>query len=323
MNENIKFKDVIAARKIIYDHIKPTPLRYYAELSDYLGFNSYIKHENHLPTNSFKIRGGINLLKHLSKTNIKGVITASRGNHGQSLAYSSMLENIKCKIVVPYGNNPEKNVAIKSFNAELIEYGNDFDEAREYSEKLVTNKFLYIHPCNEPKLIAGVATQTLEILTDLPEVDTIILPLGGGTEVAGAIIVAKKLKPEVEIIGVQAELAPAYYLSWKTGNIVKTKSANTIADGLATKMPYELPSSIIMGNINEIITVTEDEIKRSIIKLYQTTHNLAEGAGAASLAAGNKIKHKLKNKNVVMILSGGNLDLKTFKSILNTNKNEF
>ena len=323
MNNNIKFEDVLLAKKVIYKHIKPTPLRHYAELSDHLGFNGYIKHENHLPTNSFKIRGGINLLTHLSKKNIKGVITASRGNHGQSLAYSSMLEGINCKIVVPYGNNPEKNAAIKSFNAELIEYGNDFDEARTYSEKLVTNNFLYVHPCNEPKLIAGVATQTLEILDDLPEVDTILLPLGGGTEVAGAIIVVKHLNPEIKIIGVQAELAPAYYLSWKNNSIIHTKSADTIADGLATKMPYELPSSIIMENINEIITVTEDEIKQSIIKLYKTTHNLAEGAGAVSLAAGNKIKHKLKDKNVVMILSGGNLDLETFKSILNTNKNIF
>ena len=315
---SVTFHGIIAARKVVSRFLKSTPLTHYPELSEKLGFQANIKHENHLPTGSFKVRGGINFMSNLPTEQKKqGVVTATRGNHGQSIAFAAAQFGVKATIVVPHGNNPEKNSAMRAFGAELIEHGNDFDEALQLCETLQAERGLYyVHPCMEPALIHGVGTYSLEIFESLPDVHTIIVPIGGGSGVCGAITVAKAINPNVKIIGVQAENAPAIYRSWKAGEHIETDSCNTIADGLATRVPFKLPFSIIKEGIHDIVTVSEEEIRAGIRSALRHTHNLAEGAGVAALAAAKKLKDKLAGQNVAMIMSGGNLDMDTLKEVL-------
>lgn len=314
----VSFHGILSAKQIVYKYLNPTPLRYYHELSDRLGFESYIKHENHLPTRSFKVRGGINYMSNLSAAHKKsGVVTVTRGNHGQSIAYAAAHFGVKATIIVPFGNNKEKNTAMQAFGAELIEHGKDFDGARELCTSLQEERGLhYIHPCMEPALVNGVGTYSLEIFEELPNLDTLIVPIGGGSGICGAITVAKAINPKVNIIGVQAENAPAVYRSWKTGKLVETDSSDTIADGLATRVPFPMPFSIIKDGVHDIILVSEDELKEAILLALRYTHNLAEGAGVAALAAGLKISDRLKGQNVVMIMSGGNIDLTLLRRVL-------
>ena len=296
-----KFQDIIAARKTVARFLKSTPLIHYPELSERLGFQAYIKHENHNPTGSFKVRGGLNFMHHLPQIQReKGVITATRGNHGQSIAYAAAQFGVNATVVVPYGNNPEKNSAMQAFGAELIEHGADFDEALVLSEKLQAERGLYyVHPCMEPALFHGVGTYSLEIFESLPNVDAIIVPIGGGSGSCGAITVAKAINSDVKIIGVQ-----------------ETDSCNTIADGLATRVPFSLPFSIIKKGIHDMVLLSEAEIVDGIRLALRWTHNLAEGAGAAPLAAAHKLTAELAGKNVVMVMSGANLDTETLKKVL-------
>lgn len=316
--KSVTFHGIVAARQIVNQYLQPTPLRNYPELSEKLGFRAYIKHENHLPTGSFKVRGGINFIHNLpTKQRKQGVVTATRGNHGQSIAFAAAQFGVKATIVVPHGNNPEKNSAMRAFGAELIEHGKDFDEARELCETLQAERgFYYIHPCMEPELVHGVGTYSLEIFESLPNVHTIIVPIGGGSGVCGAITVAKAINPNVKIIGVQAENAPAIYRSWKAGEHVETDSCDTIADGLATRVPFPIPFSIIKEGIHDIVTVSEEEIRVGIRSALRWTHNLTEGAGVAALAAAFKLVDSLVGQNVAIIMSGGNLDTETLKEVL-------
>ena len=314
----LKFQDIIAARKVVAGFLKQTPLIHYPELSERLGFQAYIKHENHHPTGSFKVRGGLNFMHHLPQAQReKGVLTATRGNHGQSIAYAATQFGVKATVVVPHGNNPEKNSAMRAFGAELIEHGNDFDEALALCETLQAERGLYyVHPCMEPGLFHGVGTYSLEIFESLPNVDAIIVPIGGGSGCCGAITVAKAINPKVKVIGVQAENAPAIYRSWKTGQRVETDSCDTIADGLATRVPFSLPFSIIKKGIHDMVLLSEEELKEGIRLALRWTHNLAEGAGASPIAAAHKLTDTLAGKNVVMVMSGGNLDTETLKKVL-------
>lgn len=316
--KTITLQDIIAARKVVARFLKQTPLIHYPELSDHLGFQAYIKHENHHPTGSFKVRGGLNFMHHLPQAQRKkGVITATRGNHGQSIAYASAQFGVKATVVVPHGNNPEKNSAMRAYGAELIEHGADFDEALELCEKLQVERGLYyVHPCMELGLFHGVGTYSLEIFESLPNVDAIIVPIGGGSGSCGAITVSKAINPNVKVIGVQAENAPAIYRSWKTGERVVTDSCDTIADGLATRSPFPLPLSILREGIHDMVLLSEAELVEGIRMALRWTHNLAEGAGASPLAAACKLTDRLAGKNVVMVMSGGNLDTETLKSVL-------
>ena len=247
----------------------------------------------------------------------RGVITATRGNHGGSIAYAAKQFGVHATIVVPHGNNPEKNSAMRAFGAELIEHGVDFDESRELCEKLQAERGLYyVHPANEPPLIHGVGTYSLEIFEDLPDVDTIIVPIGAGSGACGAITVAKAINPNVKVIGVQAENAPSVYRSWKAGQKVETDSANTVADGLATRVTFDLPFSILKGGISQMLLVSEAEIRKAIRMALRYTHNLIEGAAAAPIAAACKLKAELADQNVVMIMSGANLDTETLRWVL-------
>ncbi len=317
LRSEISIEGVYAAREIIGQYLPRTPLIRHPLLVESVGCEVYVKHENHLPTGSFKIRGGLNLMAQLSEDDRKrGVVTATRGNHGQSIAMASSIHGVRCVVVVPHENNPEKNAAMRAYGAELVEHGGDFDEAREYAEGLVDAQGLrYVHSANEPQLIHGVGTYTLEILEDLSETDVLVVPVGGGSAISGAITVCAALKPGVEIVGVQAEQAPSIYESWRSQRHVTTKSADTFADGLATRVPFALTLDIIREGVTEMVLVSEQEMREMVVTIIGTTHNLAEGAGAAALAAVKKLGSRWAGKRVVAVLSGGNLDTAVLRSL--------
>jgi threonine dehydratase len=317
MSMDISLARVEDAKKVVYRYMRPTPLIHYPLLSQEMGLQAYIKHENHTPIGAFKIRGGLYLMSQLARQGIPGVITATRGNHGQSVALAAHWHGVLATVVVPQGNNPEKNALMRAQGAVVLEHGKDFDEARALVEQLQQEQGLYyVHPANEPMLINGVGTYWLEVYEDLPTLDVALVPVGGGSGVCAAITVLKALRPTVRIIGVQAENAPVVYQSWKSRQLCATDSAHTFADGLATRVAFELPFRIMQEGLDDMVLVSEEEIRQAIIRLLRTTHNLAEGAGAAPVAAAWKLRHTLQGQNVVMVLSGGNIDLATLQWVL-------
>jgi threonine dehydratase len=310
--------DVYAAQKTISKYLPRTPLLHSLSLSRQLGCDAYVKLENTLPTGAFKVRGGINLIANLSNEEKRhGVIAASTGNHAQSIAYAASLFGVKAIIAMPVGANPNKVEATKGFGATVEFHGKDFDEARVWVEEEAKRKgYRYVHSANEPLLIAGAGTLYLEILQELPDVDVIVVPIGGGSGAAAACVVVKTLKPNVRVIGVQAENAPAVYQSWKNGRLMEANSADTFAEGLATRVAFKMTFDILRRMIDDICLVSEEEMKRAILTLLDTTHQLAEGAGAASTAAAFKLREQLKGKKVALPLTGGNLTLKNLQAIL-------
>ena len=303
-------RDVYRAKKIISQYLPRTPLHYSAGLSQYLGAEVYLKHEEHLPLGAFKGRGGINLLAQLSlEERSRGVITASTGNHGQSIASACRVFGARAIIAVPEEANPLKVAAMRALGAELIFHGANYDEAREHAQRLAEEAgYRYVHPSNEPLLIAGVATQTLEVIEDLPEVEAILVPFGGGSGVAGACIVAKAVDPAIQVYAVQSQAAPAGYLSWKQGQLVPAP-VETFAEGVATGVGYQLPQAIIRHLLEDFVLVSDDEIRWAMGLLIEQAHTLAEGAGATATAGAVKVRERLKGKNVVIVVSGGNLTL--------------
>ncbi|MGA2971757.1 MAG: threonine/serine dehydratase [Candidatus Bathyarchaeia archaeon] len=311
-------RDVYAARKVINTYLKPTPLFYSRHLSKLLGCQLYLKLENLQPTRSFKIRGGINYMERMKQQAAdRVVITASTGNHAQSIAYAGSLFGIEVKIVMPAGVPEMKVEAIKELGAEVITYGNYYDEAREYAEKLATQKgYLYVHGSNEPLLHEGVATMHLEIIEEQPGIDVVINPIGGGSGASGACIVYKTLDPRITVIGVQAEGAPAFYNSWKEGVIKQTDRVNTAAEGLATAKAYELPFKILRKELDDVILVSDDEMQRAVRTIFSATGQVAELSGAASTAAAFKIRDRLAGKKVALLVSGGNIQPEQLAQIL-------
>jgi threonine dehydratase len=312
------YADVLAAEPIVHRYLHPTPLYEWPALSARLGCRYYLKHENHTPTTAFKVRGGINLISHLSDDEKRrGIIGCTTGNHGQSLAYAARLFGVRCVLVVPANNNPDKVAAMKALGAELVEHGKDYDEAREYCEMIRHREGLrYVHSANEPHLIAGVGTYALEIFDELPEPDVIIVPIGLGSGICGTALVAAARRPSTQIVGVQSELAPAVTLSWRQGKMVETDTPRTFAEGMATRVGAEMTLELMRKYVHDIVLVTDDELRQAIRLLLQVTHNLPEGAGAASTAAACKLRERLAGKTVVGVLSGGNLDLRELKRIL-------
>ena len=310
-------RDVIRAREVIGHHLVPTPLYHYPSLDGLLGCTTYVKHENHQPIGSFKVRGGINLIASMSEAERqRGVITASTGNHGQSIAYAARLFEVEARVVVPEGANPGKVEAIRNFGAEVIFHGRDFDDARFYTEQQAEeHNYRYIHSANEPLLIAGVGTYAVEILEVQPKIETIIVPVGGGSGASGVAIVAKASDERIEVIGVQSEKAPAAYLSWKQDRPVEAEM-ETFAEGLATRVSFELTQTILRDLLDDFILVSDHDLKRAIVQLLDKTHNLAEGAGAASLAAALKLSARLAGRKVALILSGGNLSVEKLRDAI-------
>jgi threonine dehydratase len=299
--------DVLEARRRIAPYLRPTALYDYPALSGLLQAEVFVKHENHQPTGAFKVRGGINLVSQLTPAEREqGVIASSTGNHGQSIAYAARLFDVKAAICVPEEANPVKVAAIRNFGAEVIHYGRDFDDAREHAEQLANERGCrYIHSGNEPLLIAGVATETLEILEQEPRVDTIIVPVGGGSGAAGACIAAKALSPSVRIVGVQSEAAPAAWRSWREHRLVEDEMG-TFAEGLATRTAFELPQLILRRWLDDFVLVGDDEIRAAQRLMIETTRNLIEAAGAAPLAAALRLREQLTSRRVALIASGGN-----------------
>jgi len=309
--------DVLKARQVIVPYLQPTPLYHYHGLSQLLGAKVYVKHENHQSVGAFKVRGGVNLLANLSaEERQRGVITASSGNHGQSIAFASRLFGVRATIMLPENANPVKVEAIRSMNAEIVFHGRDFDAAREFAElQAQKTGARFISSGDEPLLIAGVGTYALEIIESLPEVETLIVPVGGGSGVSGCCIVAKTINPNIRVIGVQAEKAPSAYLSWKAGQRVEAKM-ETFAEGLQTRAPFALPQSIMRELLDDFILVSEDEMREAMRLLIEHTRNLPEAAGAASLAAALKLKTSLGGKHVALVMSGGNITLSQLREIL-------
>ena len=314
--ERPTFNDVLEARSIIEKYIPRTPLYSYPQLNQLLDAKVYVKHENYLPTRAFKTRGGINLISHLNREQKeRGVVTASTGNHALSIAYASDLFGVPVTIVMPEKSNPTKVKAIKSLGVNIIFFGRIFDESKDYAEKLAGEKRArFIHPANEPYLIAGVATYALEILEDCPSMDVIVVPVGGGSGASGCCLVKEAVNPELQIIGVQAEKAPAAYLSWKNKKIIKDKM-ETAAEGLATEIGYELTQEILQDFLTDFILVSEKEMVQAILIYIELVRNLAEEAGASPLAAALKIKERIKGKNVALVLTGSNISMERLKQI--------
>ena len=310
--------DVLAARERIAPYLKPTALHRYPALDELVGTETWVKHENHQPICAFKIRGGINLVAQFSKDERhRGVITASTGNHGQSIAYAARLFGVKAIICVPEGANPVKVKSIHGLGAEIVTHGRDFDEAREHCEQLAAaHGYRYIHSGNEPHLIAGVATEALEILEAQPDIDVIVVPVGGGSGASGTCTAAKAMKPKICVIGVQSAEAPAAYRSWKERRLVTDRMA-TIAEGLATRTAFELPQRILWEKLDDFVLVPDAEIRTAVRLMIETTRNLAEPAGAAPLAAALRLKEELRGKRVALILSGSNITPTQLRDLLN------
>jgi len=311
------FTDVLQARRQIGPYLRPTLLYNYPALSELVGCGLWVKHENHLPTGAFKVRGGVNLCSQLSEDERRrGVIAASTGNHGQSVAYGAQLFGMQARICVPEGANPAKVESMRNLGAEIIVHGRDFDEAREHCEALATkNNYRYVHSGDEPLLIAGVATAALEVLEMQPNIQVFVVPVGGGSGAAGACIVAKTVNPSIEIIGVQSEAAPAAYRSWKAHQSLEDQM-NTWAEGLQTRTAFALPQQILWNRLDDFILVSDDEIRAATRLMIEKTRNLVEGASAAGMAAALKIKDRLAGRRVALMCSGGNLSLKQLREVL-------
>lgn len=301
-------RDVYRARQTIAPYFQRTPLHYSMGLSEFLQAEVYLKHEEHLPLGAFKSRGGINLFSNLSPDERqRGIITSSTGNHGQSIASAGREFGVRVLIGLPENANPVKVAAMRSLGAELIFHGESFDDAREYCERLAREEgYRYVHAVNEPLLIAGVGTASLEIIEDLPEVDVMMLPLGGGSGISGACIVAKAIDPSIQVYAVQSDAAPAAFESWKKGEIVEAPMS-TFAEGIATKAGYELPQKIMSELLDDFLLVGDDDIRRAIGLLVEKAHTLAEPAGATALAGAVKHADRLQGKKVSITISGANI----------------
>jgi threonine dehydratase len=315
--------DVLEARRRISRYLRPTPLYSYASLGELLGAEVFVKHENHQPIGAFKVRGGINLISQLSPPEReRGVIAASTGNHGQSIAYAARLFGVRATICVPEAANPIKVASMRGLGAELVVEGRDFDEAREHCERLANEHgYRYVHSGNEPLLIAGVATETLEILEEQPQTEVIVVPVGGGSGAAGACIVAKAVNPGIRVIGVQSQAAPAAYRSWRERRLVEDRM-QTFAEGLATRTAFELPQRILWQWLDEFILVGDDEIRAAQALMIEATRNLIEAAGAAPLAAALRLRQQLASKRIALIASGGNATREQLLNVLSSPGND-
>ena len=300
--------DVFAARLRIAPYLRPTPLYRYPALDVMTGAEVWVKHENHQPVGAFKVRGGVNLVSQLTADERRrGVIAASTGNHGQSVAYAADLFGVRAVICMPEQANPVKVESMRALGAEVLFYGRDFDEAREYCQKqATTHGYRYIHSGNEPSLIAGVATYALEILLAAPDTEVIVAPVGGGSGAAGTCVVANAVRPSVKVIGVQSEAAPAAYRSWQAGTLVED-TTGTFAEGLATRTAFALPQRILRELLDDFVLVSEDALRSATRLMIEKTRNLVEPAGAAALAAVLSAPGRFAGRKVAIVCSGGNI----------------
>jgi threonine dehydratase len=300
--------DVLAARERISPYLRPTPLYRYPALDTLTGAQLWVKHENHQPIGAFKVRGGINLVSQLSpQDRRRGVATASTGNHGQSIAYAANLFDVRAMVFVPENANEVKVESMRALGADVVFHGRDFDDAREYCEKQASEHgYRYVHSANEPDLIAGVATYSLEILAELADTEVIVVPVGGGSGAAGACIVANAVRPSIEVIGVQSDDAPAAFKSWQAGELVED-SMHTFAEGLATRTAFDLPQRILGQLLNDFVLVSDAAMAQATRTMIEKTRNLVEPAGAAALAAVLADPDRFAGRKVAVVCTGGNI----------------
>ena len=306
------------AAEIVHRSVPPTPAHCWPLLCERLGTETWVKHENHTPIGAFKVRGGLIFCSELKarEPDCPGIVTATRGNHGQSIAFAARAQSLRAVVLVPHGNSVEKNAAMRAFGAELIEHGEDFQEAREYAGAMAEKEGLHFTGPFEEPLVRGVASYPLEFFRAQPELDTVYVPIGMGSGICATIAVRDALGLKTRIVGVVAEQAAAYALSFEAGEPVSTNSADTLADGLACRVPDPDALAIIRKGVERIVRLSEEEIRAAMRAYYTDTHNLAEGAGAAPLAAALQEKEKLGGQRVGLMLTGGNVDARVFREIL-------
>jgi threonine dehydratase len=311
------------AHQVVGAAMPPTPAHAWALLAQRLGADVVVKHENHTPIGAFKVRGGLVYVERLQRERpqTSGIISATRGNHGQSLAFAARRFGVPVTIYVPHGNSVEKNQAMRALGAHLVEHGEDFQAAREECERHAEREGLELVPSFHMDLVMGVATYALELLRAAPDLDVLYVPIGQGSGICGCILARDLLGLKTEIVGVQSMEAPSYALSFAAGTVVKTNSSNTLADGMATRVPDPEALAIIRKGASHIVQVTDDEIGDAVRAYWTDTHNLAEGAGAAALAAALQEKAKLRGRRVGLILSGGNIDFDLFQKWIARNEN--
>ncbi len=307
-----------SSAELVYENMLPTPQFSWPLINKTVGTEVWVKHENHTPTGAFKVRGGITFMDWLKRTqpDIKGIVTATRGNHGQSQSRAATLAGLKAKIVVPEGNSIEKNAAMEAFGAELVIAGKDFDVSKGIATDLAETENLFLVPPFHKHIGIGVSTYALELFTNVPDIDTVYVPIGCGSGICGLITTRDLLGLRTEIVGVVSTEAQAAKLSVESGTIVETESADTFADGMAVRVIIPEAFEVYSVGAERVIAVSDDEVADAIRLYYQQTHNLAEGAGAAALAALMQEKSKMSGKKVAVILSGGNIDTDMFVSVM-------
>ncbi len=310
--------DLEAAARLVYRHMPPTPQYTWPLLAKRAGCEVWVKHENHTPTGAFKARGGFVYMDGLIKREptVTGVVSATRGNHGQSIALAARKSGLRAVIYVPHGNSIEKNAAMRAFGAELVEHGRDFDEAKAEATRIASDLGLHAVPSFHPDLVKGVATYALELFRAAGELDAVYVPIGLGSGICGLITVRDLLGLKTEIIGVVSENAAAYAISVETGKLTVTNSAATFADGMAVRAPDPVALAIISKGVSRVIRLSDDDVAAAIRAYYEDTHNLAEGAGAAPLAGLLKERDRMVGKRVGVILCGGNIDRSQFAKVL-------
>lgn len=317
---SVTLDDIRAARIRLAPLLSPTPLRTYRELDDAVGHavRIYVKHENFNPTGSFKVRNGLSFMTALpDESRARGVVAATRGNHGLGLAYAGRAFGVHTTLVVPIGNNPEKNSGMRALGARLIEEGRDYDESVVVADRIVKEEGATLaHSTNNPQIIAGAGTLSLEIIEQEPQIDAMVIAIGGGSQAVGALTVFAGLKPDAEVYGVQAVGASAAYEAWLARKPVETESADTIADGLATRSTYEMTFPTLRDGLAGFITVTDAEIADAMRLLLRTTHSMVEPAGAAGLAGLRKLAPELQGQRVGIVLSGANVDSSMLRRVL-------
>ena len=307
-------QEIEAAAEVVYRHMPPTPQYAWPLLCEDAGAEVWLKHENHTPIGAFKIRGGLVYFSQIGKP--KGVITATRGNHGQSVALCAQRYGIASTIVVPRGNSVEKNAAMRAFGARLIEHGHDFQAAKEHAERLAEEEGMHMVPSFHRLLVAGVATGSVELFRAVPDLQTVYVPIGQGSGICGAAAVRNALGSRAEIVGVVSTQARAYAASFLEGKPVDVEATTRIADGMAVRRADPEALEIICREVDRIVEVSDEEVAAAIAAIFQGTHNCAEGAGAAAFAAIRKERQRLPGRKVAAVLSGGNIDRPLFAAIL-------
>ena len=316
---DVHFDDIVAARKLLARSLTPTPLVTHPLLSQRLGAEVHVKLENAVPLGSFKLRGGLNFVASLSSAErARGLVTATRGNHGLSLAFAAQKHGVECTVFVPVGNNPDKNQAIAARGARVIVIGHDFDSAWQAAKEHAAKSGAFaVHPTIQPQLVAGYGSVALEMLDQVSQpLDTVFIPIGGGSLAAAMGLVFKALSPHTRVIGVQSAAAPAIARAWRTGEMKAIPVGETIADGLAARVPSPKTVQVLRQMVDDVIEVSEAEIANAIRMLAETVHQMAEGAGAAALAGAMHLHRRLAHQRVGVVLSGGNITSAQLRQIL-------